>query len=349
MSTQLLTIGAINSMKPSQLRDVVSNKEQQGPVRLHAFGRMLEGMGEQFWSTLPKHVTRERMQGLALKTIRKEPKILDCSIESVLSAISDAASLGLDIDGQLGHAYLIPYKSEAKLVLGYRGLLDLARRFDKIDISTHCVFEGDQFYFQFGDSPQIQHVPQQDDVYQNDDKITHVYLVARDESGRIICRSVWSRARIEAHKEKFSPGWRKSDSPWNKSWSTMARKTLIRDSINRGEIPVSSEIQSLTVQEEHMEASEAGVFQQQAPRTIADLNAKPAPKGESPKIERQVSIESTIDPGDQEEAEGWVSRVYDGFLCGEYSKEQCVEAMRTQAEAGFVDKSQIERFEKLKS
>ena len=116
---------------------------------------LLKRMEPQIRKALPKHLEPERLARIALTEIRKNPKLLECSRESLLGAVMTAAQLGLE-PGVLGHAYLIPYwnnktKSyEVQFQIGYKGLLDVVRRSGEItSISAHCVYENDEF--EFGD------------------------------------------------------------------------------------------------------------------------------------------------------------------------------------------------------
>jgi recombination protein RecT len=212
-----------------------------------------------FLAVLTSHLKPDRFKRSFSVTVRKNMKILECTPESVLSCIEEAASLGLEFGNILGHAYLVPYfnsklKSyECTLLLGYRGMIDLARRYDNIELRTRCVYKGDEFDYAEGDDNYIRHKPSQDEnaLFVEKD-ITHVYLIA-ERGGIVIARSVWTRAQVERHKEQYSKGHTRSDSPWKTAWSQMARKTLVRESINRGEIPVSSQILRITAREEHAE------------------------------------------------------------------------------------------------
>jgi recombination protein RecT len=89
---------------------------------------------------LPKHMTADRLARIATTEIRKVPKLAACDQASFLGAIMQCAQLGLEPGGALGHAYLIPFdkrqkvngwetvSTEAQLIIGYRGMIDLARR-----------------------------------------------------------------------------------------------------------------------------------------------------------------------------------------------------------------------------
>jgi recombination protein RecT len=108
-------------------------------------------MQTQLRLALPRHVTPERLARIAVTEIRRTPKLLTCTRESLLGAIMQAAQLGLE-PGVLGECWLIPYKTEATFVIGYRGLVQLAWRSGQIEsVHAHAVFDGDAFAFDFAE------------------------------------------------------------------------------------------------------------------------------------------------------------------------------------------------------
>src|ERR1700751_4253441 len=74
----------------------------------------LEKMIPQFQLALPKHITPQRMLRVAMTAIQNTPKLLDCDRHSLYAAIMKAAQLGLEPDGILGQAYLIPFDKSIK-------------------------------------------------------------------------------------------------------------------------------------------------------------------------------------------------------------------------------------------
>ena len=74
----------------------------------------LEAMKGQFDLVLPKHITPERMVRIALNAIQNTPKLAECDQKSFLGAIMRSAQLGLEPDGVLGQAYLIPFWNNRK-------------------------------------------------------------------------------------------------------------------------------------------------------------------------------------------------------------------------------------------
>lgn len=228
------------------LMQKVGDKTLSFATRITSVGEVMKATAHQMMAALPKHVTPDRMVRVALNAIRKNPKLLDCSAASLFGAITEAATYGWEIGGVLGHAYLVPYGEECVLIPGYKGLVDLCRRSGHIStISCEVVHAGDKFSYKLGDDPHIEHLPNDSDPKRDSKPITHVYLVVRLRDGGIQ-RSVWSQQKIDAHKEQYSQSWRraekgKKDSFWHTAWPAAAKKTVIRDMIQRGLLPVSAE------------------------------------------------------------------------------------------------------------
>lgn len=107
-------------------------------------GKWLASKQTAIESVLPKHVTSERMMRVALTAFQKVPKLLQCSKESVWTALVKCSELGIEPDGRRAH--LIPYGKECQLILDYKGIAELVRRSgDVIDIHCDVVCENDEF------------------------------------------------------------------------------------------------------------------------------------------------------------------------------------------------------------
>ena len=70
---------------------------------------------------LPKHMDADRFTRLALTTLRKTPQLQQCAPESFIGALLTASALGLEPDVN-GECYLVPYKRECTLIVGYQGI-----------------------------------------------------------------------------------------------------------------------------------------------------------------------------------------------------------------------------------
>ena len=53
---------------------------------------------------VPKHLNLDRVMRVALAAYSKTPKLMSCSIDSVYQSVRQAAEMGLEPGGALGHA-----------------------------------------------------------------------------------------------------------------------------------------------------------------------------------------------------------------------------------------------------
>ena len=123
---------------------------------------------QQLQMALPKHLTIDRLLRVAMTSIQRNPKLLECTQESLLACIMTCAQLGLEPDQFLGQAYLVPFKNNAKggitecqLIPGYRGYITLARRSGELAGApmVQVVYENDEFALEFGLEPKLFHKP----------------------------------------------------------------------------------------------------------------------------------------------------------------------------------------------
>lgn len=191
---------------------------------------------------LPAHVSPDRMLRIALTSARKNPELLDCNPESFLGAVIQSAQLGLEPDTPMGHAYLLPFRSnksgqkEVNFMPGYRGLMELVyRAADAPILMPTAVYEGDVFEYEKGLHPRLVHVPKPHGL---DTKLTHTYCVASFKDGRKEFL-VMDRAEIEAIRNRSKAA---SFSPWKTDYEAMALKTVIRRMVKY--LPMSAELQT---------------------------------------------------------------------------------------------------------
>lgn len=180
-------------------------------------------------SRLPAHMRHltDRIVKIAITSAAKTPKILECTRESVLMSIMQAAELGLEPGGALGEGYLVPYSVKGvqtcQFIPGYRGLISLARRSGQIvSIEAHIVREGDEFDFELGLEPRLVHKPSMIDGDQG--KIRAVYAVAKLVGGGIQY-DFMVKSEIDAIRKRSKSG---DYGPWSTDYGEMARKTVIR-------------------------------------------------------------------------------------------------------------------------
>lgn len=191
----------------------------------------LERMKPQLALALPKHLTADRLLRVAMTAVQNTPKLLDCDRTSLYSAIMACAQLGLEPDGVLGQAYLVPFGGKVQFLPGYRGLITLARNSgDVSSISAHEVRENDIFEFDFASGDPPRHTF---DLRQSRGEIIAFYAIAKFKDGSFYW-DMMTDAEVKAIRDK-SQGYRtakkynkEADSPWGAYYVEMGRKTLIR-------------------------------------------------------------------------------------------------------------------------
>lgn len=197
---------------------------------------------------VPKHLNAERMARIAATEVRKNKALLNTEPTSFLGSVMQAAQLGLEPGSALGQAYLVPYGNQCQLIIGYKGMIDLARRSGQVlSLNAYAVREGDDFSFQLGLKPDIHHVPslEADRIKK---PITYVYAVATLKGGGYQFE-VMSRAEVEAVRAKA-----KSKNIWTNYFEEMAKKTVIRRLFKY--LPVSIEALEITNADAKREAGE---------------------------------------------------------------------------------------------
>ena len=200
---------------------------------------VIQAGAKQFATALPKHINTDRFVRIAITTIRQNPKLAQCSQESLLGALMVSAQLGLE-PGTLGQCYLIPFenkklgKVECQFQIGYKGLIELLRRSGQLsDIYSYAVYENDDFNIEYGLSRTLTHKPNFDER----GEIKGFYAVAILKDGAKAFEYM-TKDEVVKHEEKYRKGSYKNE-VWNKNFEEMAQKTVVKKLLKW--LPVSVE------------------------------------------------------------------------------------------------------------
>ena len=206
---------------------------------------LMDGMKKQIALALPKHLTAERMIRLATTLVRINPELLACTKESFIGALFTASALGLEPEPALGLCYLIPRKNgktgkmEVQFIAGYRGLIQLARRSDQINvINTDVLKVSDLPYFELvkgsGGTYKYDVKAKMADLAngslvideKNDPVVGFVnYVEYKDGSHDV---EVMTPTEVNRIRDKYAKGTNSPYSPWNTEPEAMGKKTVIR-------------------------------------------------------------------------------------------------------------------------
>jgi recombination protein RecT len=245
-------------------------------------------------SLVPKHVTPERLARVGLNAISRNPKLMECTPETIVGSIVNCASLGLE-PNLLGHAYIVPFynnktgKMEAQFQIGYKGALDLVRRTGVVStIAAHEVYEGDTFEYAYGLDEKLVHIPSGED---DEKKISHFYACykLKDGGSGFV---VMSREQMEKHRDKFTKSKDKSGNafgPWKDHFVSMALKTVILKLIKY--MPIS-------IEQQETEAILEGIQRDNTVSTVKD------PGNDLGFGDAYIHTEYTVNEENVEQAEG---------------------------------------------
>ncbi len=206
------------------LKNAIVEKKEVSAVQ--AMGDLLKRMHAQIEKALPSVITPERFTRIALTAYSRNEKLQECTAESFLGSMMQAAQLGVEPNTPLGQAYLIPYRNrgvmEVQFQLGYRGMIDLAYRSGEVqNIQAHEVYENDTFEYELGLEPKLRHVPALKD---RGDVILY-YAVFKLTNGGVGFE-VMSKEDVEAFAKKKSKTY--GTGPWQSDFDAMAKKTLVK-------------------------------------------------------------------------------------------------------------------------
>lgn len=206
---------------------------------ISSVANVLEQMKPQLAAALPAHITPDRMVRVALTAIQNNSKLLECDRNSFYLALLRSAQLGLEPDGILGQAYLIPFAGKVQLIAGYKGLIDLARRSGEVsNIIAKEVCQGDEFTVDYSLEVPFVHKPRLDGAR---GEVTHFWAMARFKDGGFHW-DYMTRDEVIAIRDR-SQGWKMSlkfakrdasnnlievNSPWFTDFLEMGKKTVIR-------------------------------------------------------------------------------------------------------------------------
>ena len=188
-------------------------------------------MREQFARALPKHLSAERFARVAITALSRTPKLQDCTPASMMKCLLDLSAMGLEPDGRRAH--LIPYGSEATLIIDYKGLIELIRRSgDIVSIRAETVCQADEFEWVNGE------VTHRVNWRADRGAIQAVYAEAVMKSGERQT-AVMTLEEVNAIRSKSRAG---RSGPWVDHFGEMAKKTAVRRLAKM--LPLSSELQS---------------------------------------------------------------------------------------------------------
>lgn len=173
---------------------------------------------QQIAQALPKGDQVDKFLRCLYTQVQKNPKLGQCSKETLYTSMITCAQLGMYPDGM--RAYLIPYKSTCTLIIGYKGLVELVTRSGEVtSIHADVVCDNDIFEVNMG-LVEVHKI----DYRKPRGKAYAAYAIARFSNGQTKAE-VMTAEEIDKIRNS-SPG--KDSEPWTKHTNEMWKKTAFR-------------------------------------------------------------------------------------------------------------------------
>lgn len=179
-----------------------------------------------------------------VSAVQATPALQECSNSSILSAALLGESLNLSPSPQLGQYYMVPYDNrskgakEAQFQLGYKGYIQLAVRSGQYKkLNVLAIKEGELIRFDpLNEEIEVRLI---EDEKLREEAPTAGYYAMFEYNNGFRKALYWSRAKMEAHAKKYSPGYKRdlekgtSWTFWAKDFDAMAYKTMLRQLISK--------------------------------------------------------------------------------------------------------------------
>ncbi len=286
--------------------------------RVTTIREMLQGMQNQIKTALPKMVDPERFIRVCMTTIRTNPDLLDCAPESLLGAIMRAAQLNLEPDNVLGRAYLVPYKTECTFIIGYKGLIELARRSGQVkDFFANVVYENEPFDIDLGTDRFIKHSPLPPE--ERGEKKVGAYSVCALMNGAKSFHWMWN-SEIEEIRDKFSKSATSKYSPWKTREDEMYKKTVVR--AHSKWLPLTVEAQNAAAMDEAVDMGIAHNIQLGGDEILDTASAKAADKTAEKAAELSQRIKGASDEKAIKGAEATITGAQDKRIAALVKKQK---------------------------
>ena len=206
----------------------ITKTNGNGVAKTGGLKGLLMSMQGQIAKALPTVLTPERYTRMVMTALSTNPQLQQCTPESFLGAVMQAAQLGVEPNTPLGQAYLIPYRNKGRLEcqfqLGYKGMLDLAYRSGEVSvIDAQAVHENDLFEFEYGLEPKLKFKPS----LVNRGPVVAYYAMFRTKDGGFNF-AVMSREDVEQFAKQYSKAAGSGYSPWATNFDAMAKKTVLK-------------------------------------------------------------------------------------------------------------------------
>ena len=284
-----------------------------------------------------KALDPEKVVRLTLNAMQRTPKLKATTLESMLGCMMTATSLGLEPNTVLEHAWIIPYQNrkkgkdgrwfsllEAQFMVGYRGYVALAYRFDDLAM-LHADAVCDNDVFQSYISSEVEtgtFFKHQKSLKDPGEPIGSYCFTRLNRSGRnmdivtelpkaeielIRERSETYKAlkgRLDSASTKDIAKAQKTfdETPWNMWWRSMWAKSAIRRHVKQ--FPLTAEMSAAVAFEDAADTGMLDITRMGDPEIVqAVIAGETEPPIEDIEYEETPPLDAGDDAGESEPAQ----------------------------------------------
>jgi len=157
-----------------------------------------------------------------LLAVAENEALQKCTLESIYTSAMRAASLRLSVDPSTGQAYLVPYGARATLIVGYKGLQDMAVRTGKYRyINVTPIYEGEKV--------EENRISGFHSISGGKESKTIIGWLAAFEMYAGFAHTMYMTVEeIHEHAQKYSKSYENPKGGWKTDTHAMERKTVLR-------------------------------------------------------------------------------------------------------------------------
>jgi len=306
--------------KARELATTMASEKATTQERIRAAHRLIDIYTPELVRSLPAGVDGPRCVDLARQHLREKPELLECTPDSLMSSLSRAMLGGFELGGPRADAYIVPFNTKLKLPGGkevwrklatciesWRGLVKLVANTGRMTRQplVRAIYDGESYDVRIVDyETQVEHVLDVNNPGRrcdDDSKIVAFYAVFWIDGTSVV--HFMPRAEVDAIRDKHS----KSNGTWSTHYKEMGFKSVERQMIARGMVPVSYDQAEKMRREQAVEVIEHASANSQvidAPQTWSVLSLEePATSDDHPTIPAvgyDASSESDGQMGDRQ-------------------------------------------------
>ena len=233
--------------------------------------------------------------------VSNDRALQECVPATVMFAGLKATSLGLPLDNNLGFAYVIPYgnsktgQKEAQFQMGYKGIVQLAIRSGQFETINVTDVRDGELKGRNRMTGELEFDWITDDAARLKAKVIGYVGYFKLLSG-YSKTTYWSVEELKQHGLNYSQTFKKyGKGLWSENFEVMCKKTVLKLMLNKGDAPMSVEMQQAIKYDQSVIFDENGSHRyvdNQKPTAEDRLDAIAAKEQEIEEAQEVVDIET---------------------------------------------------------